>query len=151
MRLISSVFDDGEEIPRHYAAPGSNEMPPLEIDGVPAQARSLAIMLEDIDSPLGPVTHWLAWNIPPQTRHLTAGRLPEGVRVGLDTFGTVGYLGPSPPAGRHHYRFRLLALDRELDLPESSTRPDLERAMRDHILARAELTGVVEREDAGDE
>lgn len=150
MQLSSPAFADGDLIPRRYSAPGTNELPPLDITGVPAGARSLAVVIEDRDSPLGErVTHWLAWNLPPDTRHLQAARLPEACRVGTDSFGKVGYTGPNPPEGRHHYRIRLLALDDELALGSGATRPALETAMRDHVLAETELHGIFEQEIEG--
>lgn len=148
MQLASPAFAEGGTIPLRYSAVAGNELPPLEISGVPGAARSLVILLEDLDSPLGTVTHWLAWNLPPDTRRLDAARLPGQCCVGMDTFGKVGYLGPVPPEGRHRYRFSLLALDTELDLPAGSTRSAVEQAMTGHIVDRAELTGVVARSDS---
>lgn len=138
-------------IPLRYAATAGNELPPLEIDEVPAAARSLVILLEDLDSPLGTVTHWLAWNVDPGVGYLDATNLPAGICVGLDTFGKVGYLGPVPPEGRHRYRYSVLALDTELDLPAGSTRSAVERAIADHVIERAELTGFVMRSDSDPE
>lgn len=144
MRLSSPAFVEGGLIPWRYAAPNANELPPLHIEDVPGTARSLALILEDVDSPLGTVTHWLAWNIQPETRSLDAVNLPEGCRIGTDSFGKVGYLGPIPPEGRHHYRFFVLALDIVLALEKGATRPALERAMEDHILDRAAVSGFVD-------
>ena len=152
MRLTSPAFNDGDPIPRGYAEDGLNPLPPLEIEDVPAQAATLAVVIEDPDSPLGKdVTHWLAWNLPAHTRHLDARHLPADLRVGTDTFGKVGYTGPNPPEGRHHYRFRVLALDRKLDLAEGATRTDFDRAVADHVLDDAELTGVFEHHMDGGE
>lgn len=154
MRLTSPTFADGDTIPARYGERGLNVLPPLEIAEVPPEAQSLAVILEDRDSPLGgEVTHWLAWNIPPGTRHVDAAALPEGSRVGTDTFGKVGYTGPNPPEGRHHYHFRLLALDEELALAAGAARAAFDRAIRGHVLAEAELTGIFERyldEEEGD-
>lgn len=146
MRLTSPAFSDGGTIPRGYAEDGLNVLPPLDIEEVPAEARSLAVVIEDPDSPLGAeVTHWLAWNLPPDTRHLDARHLPADFRVGTDTFGKVGYTGPNPPEGKHHYRFRVLALDCELALSEGASRAAFERAVAGHVLDEAELNGVFER------
>ena len=146
MRLTSPAFGDGEAIPARYSEKGLNLLPPLVIEGAPPEARSLAVVIEDPDSPLGAeVTHWLAWNIPPETRHLDAVALPEDCRVGTDTFDKVGYTGPNPPEGRHHYRFRLLALDTELALESGAARSAFDRAIGDHVLAEADLTGIFER------
>ena len=151
MRLSSPVFNDGDPIPRGYAEGGLNVLPPLEIVEVPPEARSLAVVIEDPDSPLGKeVTHWLAWNLPAETRHLDARHLPAGHRVGMDTFGKVGYTGPNPPEGRHHYHFRVLALDTELGLEEGASRVAFDRAVAGHVLAEAELTGVFEHHMNGE-
>ena len=144
MRVSSPAFAEGGQIPWRYAAPNANELPPLHIEDVPATARSLVLILEDVNSPLGTVTHWLAWNIPPETRSLDAVNLPETCRIGTDSFGKVGYLGPIPPEGRHHYRFLLIALDTTLELANGATRPALERAMANHAIDRAEVSGIVD-------
>lgn len=144
MRLSSPAFNDGGQIPERYTAPDANELPPLRIESVPETAASLALLLEDVDSPLGTVTHWLVWNLPPETEHITNDALPESCCVGLDTFGEHGYLGPAPAEGRHRYRFRLLALDRSLDLADGAKRPDFDTAAADHLLQEARLTGFRE-------
>ena len=146
MQLSSSAFDDGGTIPRGYAENGLNLLPPLDIEAVPPGTRSLALVIEDPDSPLGSgLTHWLAWNLPPDTRHLDARHLPADYRVGTDSFGEIGYTGPNAPEGRHRYRFRLLALDAPLDLETGATRVAFDRAIDGHVLAEAELRGVLER------
>jgi Raf kinase inhibitor-like YbhB/YbcL family protein len=146
MLVSSPAFDDGDKIPWRYSGEGCNELPPLRIDGVPPETRSLAVIIEDPDSPLheGAVTHWLAWNLPPDTAEVDALRLPEAARVGMDSFGQTGYRGPNPPEGRHHYRFRLLALDMALELKSGATRVDFDRAASGHVLAEAVLTGIFE-------
>ena len=145
MHLTSPAFNDGDPIPRGYAEGGLNVLPPLEIAEVPPGTRSLAVIIEDPDSPLGKdVTHWLAWNLPAHTRHLDARHLPADLRVGTDSFGRVGYTGPNPPEGKHHYHFRVLALDTHLDLSEGATRTAFDRAAAGHVLDAAELTGLFE-------
>ncbi len=144
MRLSSPAFSDGGPIPRRYSAPGENELPPFRIHDVSENAQSLVLVLKDVDSPLGEVTHWHAWNIPPQTASLDAVHLPAECCVGIDSFGKVGYLGPAPPEGRHHYRMILLALDTWLDLPTGSTRGALDRAVKGHVIDRAEMMGFME-------
>lgn len=144
MRLSSPAFTEGGLIPWRYTAPSANELPPVHIEGVPDAAQSLVLILEDVDSPLGTVTHWLAWNIPPDTRSLDAVNLPEECRIGTDSFGKVGYFGPVPAEGRHHYRFSVLALDTSLELEEGAARPAVERAMEEHVLDRADVSGIVD-------
>ncbi|MFO7786952.1 MAG: YbhB/YbcL family Raf kinase inhibitor-like protein [Halospina sp.] len=146
MHLSSPAFSDGDLIPWQYTAPKANELPPLQIADVPEQALSLVLILEDVDSPLGTLTHWLAWNIPPDTRSLDAVNLPADCCIGRDSFGKIGYLGPIPPQGRHHYRFSVLALDTMLTLEAGATRPELERALKGHVIDQSALSGIV---DAG--
>lgn len=145
MRLTSQAFEDGDVIPCRYTAENKNELPPLELDELPSEARSLVVLIEDPDSPLGnELTHWLAWNIPPDTHHLDATHVPEGTRVGTDSFGKIGYTGPNPPEGRHHYHLRVLALDTQLELPAGSNRVSLDHAMKGHVLDEAQITGIFE-------
>ena len=132
-------------MPWTTSAPNENELPALEIRAVPEGVRSLAILMEDLDSPLGPVTHWLVWNLPADTTRVDALSLPTGSRVGMDAFGQVGYLGPIHPEGSHRYRFRLLALDTELDLEAGVTRSHFDEAAEGHVLETADLVGVLER------
>jgi len=145
MDLTSPAFEEGGRIPWSASAPNENRLPELEIHDVPEGARSLALILEDLDSPLGEMTHWLVWNLPPERSRVDALNLREEAQVGMDSFGKIGYLGPVPPEGVHRYRFRLLALDAELDLESGATRSQFDEAAEGHILDEAELTGEIER------
>lgn len=145
MHLSSPTFETGGRIPWSASAPNENRLPELEIHDVPAAARSLALILEDLDSPLGEMTHWLVWNVPPNRSRMDALNLREEACVGMDSFGKIGYLGPVPPEGVHRYRFRLLALDVELDLESGATRSQFEAAVEGHVLEEAELIGEIER------
>lgn len=149
MRVISPAFEEGETIPAHWCAPASDTLPRLEFEDVPPQAASLVVILEDPESPLGTVTHWLVWNIPPGTRYLDPRDLPAGARVGMDTFGQSGEMGPPPPAGCRHYRWEILALDAMLDLPAGTSRVQLDRAVQGHVVERARLTAIVEPPESG--
>ncbi len=152
MRLTSPAFRDQGAIPRRHTAASVNELPPLRIADVPGGAQSLAIVVEDVDSPLGEhVTHWVVWNLPPDTDHLDAVTVPMGCCVGTDSFGKTGYTGPMALEGRHHFRFRLFALDTTLDLPAGATRAQLDEAIRGHVVATAELTGYIELSAEGDD
>jgi len=145
MRLTSPEFSDGGELPWTMSAANENRMPALELHEVPEGAESLALVLEDLDSPVGALTHWLAWNLPPDTTHLDALTFPAHGRIGLSAFGKIGYLGPTPPEGRHIYRFTLSALDRMLDLPQGATRKQFQAAAKNHVMAWATLEGSIER------
>jgi Raf kinase inhibitor-like YbhB/YbcL family protein len=147
MRVTSPAFEDEQIVPVEWCTPRTDELPRLEIDEVPPEAVTLVALLEDPDSPLGTVTHWLVWNIPPDTRYLDPSNLPPGATTGLDTFGGEGEMGPPPAGGRHRYRWVILALDDSLSLPPGSTRTRLEKAFAGHVLDRARLSAIVENPD----
>src|SRR6266540_582145 len=134
LEITSGAFQDGDTIPRRHTCEGENASPPLAWAGVPEGTRSLALIVDDPDAPVGTFTHWLAWGVDPG-----AGGLDEGQaapREGRNGFGTPGYAGPCPPPGhgRHRYFFRLHALDAELDLQPGAGREELERALEGHVL-----------------
>lgn len=148
MRLTSTAFTDGGEIPNKYARDGEDVSPPLIWSGAPEAANSLALIVDDPDAPNGTWTHWVVVDLPP-----TATGLPEavrklpGVHVGLNDWKRAEWNGPAPPKGRHRYVFKLYALDRELRLTRP-TRRAAEAAMAGHILAEATLTGTYEKPEA---
>ena len=145
MRLSSPEFSDGAELPWSMSAASENRLPPLEIAGVPGTAASLALLLEDLDSPVGGLTHWLVWNLPPRTRSISAVDIPDAAIIGMNAFGKIGYKGPAPPEGRHVYRFSLLALDHALALASGATRRQFDAAVAGHVLATASLEGGLSR------
>jgi len=140
LKLTSSAFSDGGEIPRECGYKNGNKQPPLTVSGTPDGTKSLALIMDDPDAmePAGKVwVHWVAWNIEPTTTEL------ENLTTeGMTDFGEVGYGGPAPPDKRHTYVFKLYALDSELDLPDKSTKADVEKAMEGHIIEQATLTGT---------
>jgi Raf kinase inhibitor-like YbhB/YbcL family protein len=143
--LTSSAFEDGEGIPQRHTCEGDDLSPPLAWSGASEGTRSLALIMDDPDAPVGTFTHWFAWGIEPGS-----GALPEGAAApveGRNDFGSVGYRGPCPPPGHgpHRYFFRLHALDADLELEAGAGREDLERAVEGHVLAVAELMGRYER------
>jgi Raf kinase inhibitor-like YbhB/YbcL family protein len=142
--LQSSAFEHGEPIPRRHTCEGEDLSPPLAWSGVPEGTRSLALVVDDPDAPVGTFTHWLAWGLAPGAPGLGEG---EAAQVeGRNDFGATGYRGPCPPSGhRHRYFFRLYALDSDPDLRPGASKPDLERALEGHTLAVAELIGTYER------
>jgi Raf kinase inhibitor-like YbhB/YbcL family protein len=155
LRLSSPAFAEGGAIPKAYTCDGKDTSPPLEWSSVPEAARSLALVVEDPDAPGGTWIHWVLFDLPADVT-----RLPEGVpteervalgsdgqsaRQGKNDFGKIGYGGPCPPSGTHHYIFRVFALDTELGLERGTNREPLLRAIRGHILAEGRLTGVYSR------
>jgi len=149
--LDSPAFSPGFPLPRNHTADGLNESPPLRWGSPPEGTRSFALVCDDPDAPSGTFVHWVLFNLPPDLRELPPGvpadaDLPGGVRQGTNGLGRIGYLGPSPPAGRpHRYFFRLYALDTRLGLPAGATREQLLAAMRDHQLAEGRVFGVYSR------
>jgi Raf kinase inhibitor-like YbhB/YbcL family protein len=147
MKLTSSAFAEGAAIPRKFTGDGADASPPLQWDGAPGATKSLALICDDPDAPRGTWVHWVLWNLPADRRELSEGvpttpGLPGGARQGQNDFGNTGYGGPAPPAGKpHRYFFRLHALDATLDLPEGTTKAQLEQAMKGHQLASAQLMG----------
>ena len=151
LKLTSSAFSDGGEIPREYGYKNGNREPQLTISGTPDGTKSLALIMDDPDAmePAGKVwVHWVLWNINHDTTDLAesldiqrAYRM-DTVGFGMTDFGEVGYGGPAPPDKRHTYVFKLYALDSELDLPDKSTKADVEKAMEGHIIEQATLTGT---------
>jgi Raf kinase inhibitor-like YbhB/YbcL family protein len=137
--LRSKAFENNCEIPRKYTCEGVNVNPPLQIDGIPAKAKSLVLIVDDPDAPGGTWVHWVVWNIPP-THQINEDEVP-GVQ-GINDFGVNLYGGPCPPSGTHNYHFRVYALNALLDLPEGSSRHDVELAMDNHIIGYGELVGV---------
>jgi len=137
-------------IPKKYTCDGPDASPPLNWSDVPAKAKSLALIVDDPDAPMGTWVHWVAWNIPPDARSLDEGvpkkdSLPNGMKQGTTDFRSIGYGGPCPPSGTHRYFFKLYALDTALNLPPSTTKKDLERAMQGHVLRQVELIGKYAR------
>ena len=140
MKITSSAFQEGGNIPSKFTCDGGNASPPLQITGVPSEAKTLVLIADDPDAPGGLFTHWLVWNIPPQTNSIAEGSAPKGVH-GTNDFGKSGYGAPCPPSGTHRYYFRVFALDRELTLPAGAKRSQLDGAMKGHVVAQGELMG----------
>jgi Raf kinase inhibitor-like YbhB/YbcL family protein len=140
MKITSSAFQEGANIPSQFTCDGAGTSPPLQIADIPSEAKSLALIVDDPDAPSGLFTHWMVWNIPPQTSAVGEGNTPKGVQ-GTNDFGKSGYGGPCPPSGTHRYYFKIFALDRELDLPFGAKRGQVDAAMKGHVVAQGELMG----------
>jgi len=151
MHLHSATFLPGGEIPARCTCEGDDAAPALAWAGVPAGARSLALIVDDPDAPDPDApkmtfVHWVLYNIPVTATGLPEGvpaaGLPPGTREGLNDRKRTGYTGPCPPIGRHRYFHKLYALDKVLPDLGAATKPVLETAMTGHILAQAELMGT---------
>jgi len=146
MKITSPEFEQEQKIPMTYTCDGDDKSPPLKIEDVPENAKSLALINDDPDAPGGMWVHWVVWNISPTTTEIAEGQNMEGLAVeGTTDFRRTGYGGPCPPSGNHRYYFKLYALDTTLDLPDSTTKKQLEAAMEGHIIEQAELMGKYNR------
>jgi len=147
LKISSADFNANDRIPVAYTCDGDNINPSLEVSGVSVKTQSLVLIMDDIDAPEGIFTHWMVWNIDPAVKEIEEGVIPVGTAQGLNDSGRVGYTGPCPSSGLHHYHFRLYALDKKLALPEPVTRDELDEAMANHILEEDDLVGVYSREE----
>ncbi|MBI5817281.1 MAG: YbhB/YbcL family Raf kinase inhibitor-like protein [Candidatus Yonathbacteria bacterium] len=145
MKISSSAFNNGKSIPEQYTCDGENMNPALMLSDLPKSAKSLALIIDDPDSPTGVWTHWLLWNISPTIKEIGEGKVPRGAVQGETTFGSTHYGGPCPGKGNHRYFFKLYALDTAFDLPAGSEKDKLMEAMKSHILSETEMYGWYER------
>lgn len=145
LTLTSPEFDDGERIPDRYGYGEENVNPSLEIVGVPDEAESLALIVDDPDAvePAGKVwEHWVAWNVPPETETIPEDWDAHDAAEGTNDFGEVGYGGPSPPDREHTYRFTVFALETGLDLGSETDADGLRDAMEEYVLEQGQLEGT---------
>lgn len=145
MQLTSSAFHSNGSIPPKHTCDGEDVSPELFFAHVPAEAQSLVLIMDDPDVPRhlradGMWDHWVVFNIPPHTTHISENTNPHGT-LGKNSWGDNRYQGPAPPDREHRYFFKLYALDTKLSLPQGATKHAVEQAMQGHILAQAELMG----------
>lgn len=151
IQLSSSAFAEGKEIPVMQTGQGKDASPPLKWSGVPANARSLALIADDPDAPMGTWVHWVLYDLPPSTTELAENversqYLPGGAKQGINDFKRLGYGGPYPPPGKpHRYYFKIYALDIVTDLKPGATKQQLLKAMEGHVLAEGQLMGTHQR------
>jgi Raf kinase inhibitor-like YbhB/YbcL family protein len=142
MKIRSLAFEDGEMIPPIYTCDSDNINPPIEIEDVPEGTKSLALIMDDPDAPGGVFTHWLMWNIAPNTKNIEENDWLDGAEQGINDGGDLGYMGPCPPEGVHHYRFKLYALGSILNLSGETSREKLEKEIYNNLIEEAELVGL---------
>jgi Raf kinase inhibitor-like YbhB/YbcL family protein len=140
--ISATAFDQGTPIPVKYAEKGQNISPELHIGTVPDTTRSLVLVVDDLDAPTGIWTHWLVWNLPPDTSDIPEGKLPSGSIQGKNSFGRVAYDGPVPPSGTHRYFFHIFAINTVISLPAGSDRAALEAAMKGHVVGKGVTFGT---------
>ena len=150
MKLTSTIFGEGGMIPAQYTCNGPDISPPLNWEDVPEQTKSLALIADDPDAPVGTWVHWVLYNLPADTHELQEDLpktkvLPNGAMQGTNDFRKIGYGGPCPPGGTHRYFFKLYALDELVDLNPGARKKDLLDAMKGHILAECQLMGKFSR------
>jgi len=147
LQISSTAFSAGEAISKKFTCDGPDVSPQLKWNDPSANTQTFALIMDDPDAPAGTWVHWVLYDLPANTRELPEGvakqdQLSSGARQGRNDFGKIGYGGPCPPPGKaHRYFFKLYALDAKLGLRAGATKTDVERAMKGHILAQAELIG----------
>ncbi len=142
MRLTSPEFKNNSLIPVKFTCEGEDINPTLDIKDIPAGTEELALIVDDPDAPMGTWVHWVIYNIPVVSQ-IKENNVPG--RLGVNNLGKRDYHGPCPPSGTHRYFFKIYSLDKKLDLPEGISKDELEKAMKGHILDKAELIGLYKR------
>jgi Raf kinase inhibitor-like YbhB/YbcL family protein len=145
LTISSPAFGHNAGIPAKYTCDGRDINPSLTIGRVPPGAKSLALIVDDPDAPVGTWVHWVLWNIDPNTAEIREDSVPKGAIQGINDFRKHNYGGPCPPSGTHRYFFKLYALDTMLNIGPNSGKAELEKAMQGHILSGAEMIGLYKR------
>lgn len=151
LQLSSPAFIPGGTIPAVYTCNGQNINPPLNISGVPKNAKSLVLVFDDPDAAKEPAgsgntfDHWLIYNIPPNTQQIAEDSVPSGGQFGKNSAGNEKYIGPCPPSFKHKYVFCLLALDITLNLDNSPAKAQIEQAAQRHVIEQTELIAYYEQ------
>lgn len=150
LTVTSDAFKEGEVIPSKYTCDGKDISPQLNWAGIPSDAKSIALISDDPDAPMGTWVHWVMYNMPADTKGLPENvpqkeTLENGAIQGINDSHQIGYGGPCPPSGVHRYYFKVYALDAKLSLKPKATKKDLENAMKGHILAEGQLMGRYSR------
>jgi len=151
INITSAAFEGGGMIPVKYTCDQEDVSPPLAWDSVPEGTKTLALICDDPDAPMGTWVHWVLFNFPAGINELSENVPPEReldneARQGTNDFGRIGYGGPCPPGGTHRYYFKLYALDTALDLEAGARKPQLLEAMEGHVLAEGQLIGKYSRQ-----
>jgi Raf kinase inhibitor-like YbhB/YbcL family protein len=150
MIIMSSAFQDGGMIPSKYTCDGQDISPPLSWSGVPYNAKSLALISDDPDAPMGTWVHWVVYNIPPNETSFEEGITKDslaqkGILQGTTDFRRQEYGGPCPPSGTHRYYFKLYALGTELNPEKGANKKQVEAAMEGQVLMQGQLMGRYSR------
>ncbi len=151
IKITSPAFEQGSLIPAKYTCDDADVSVPLRWQDVPEATRSIAVICDDPDAPMGTFVHWVLFNLPADTTELAENypddeALANGARQGITDFGRTGYGGPCPPSGTHSYFFKIYALDTRIDIVSVVDKPALLKAMEGHILAQGQLMGRYKRQ-----
>jgi Raf kinase inhibitor-like YbhB/YbcL family protein len=142
MTISSPEFAQGSPMAKTFAYKGDNRSPRLLVGGIPLNAKTLTLIVDDPDSPSGLWTHWVMWNVATDAVVIAQGQVPKGGVQGRNSFGHVRYDGPAPPSGTHRYFFRVYALDTNLSLEPGASRGEVEAAMKGHVVGSADFYGT---------
>ena len=154
LQLTSTAFTHDGAIPKKHTCQGQDVSPALKWEGVPPEAKSLALIVDDPDAPDPKApkmtyVHWVLFNLPPDSKGLPEGvrssQLPSGTGEGRNDWRRTGYGGPCPPIGRHRYFFKLYALDTIFEGLDNPTKKDVEKAMKGHVVGQTELVGTYQK------
>lgn len=147
LKVTSPAFENNKFIPEKYTCDGESTSPPLLIEGIPQEAESLVLIMDDPDAPIGVWDHWILINIP--TNHdRTSVSIGENAVPGaqvLNSFNRHAYGGPCPPSGTHRYFFKAYALDTGLKVNPDAGKKGVEKAMEGRIIAKGQLIGLYKR------
>lgn len=144
--IKSPAFKDQEYIPSKYTCQGQNINPHLIFENIPEGTKSLVLIIDDPDAPVGTWNHWIVFNIPAKTKEIKENQTPKGSTLGINSANNLEYGGPCPPPGKpHRYLFKLYALDTVLNLKQGARKKDVEKAMQGHILDQTRLVGLYKR------
>ncbi len=151
IKITSTAFEDGGLIPARYTCDGTDISPPLRWETVPEGTKTIALICDDPDAPMGTWVHWVLFNLPAETGDLaenipSEGTLPNQAQQGTSDFGRIGYGGPCPPSGTHRYFFKIYALDTQIELAAGADKRQLLKAIEGHILAQGQLIGKYKRQ-----
>ncbi|WP_271712960.1 YbhB/YbcL family Raf kinase inhibitor-like protein [Anaeromicropila herbilytica] len=153
LEVTSGAFEDGGMIPKKYTGRGDDISPPIKLKEIDSKAKTIAIIMDDLDHPLGTFNHWVIWNIPASVREIPEG-IPHKKIVhslgnavqGKSQYGSKHYYrGPKPPFGTHKYVFKIYVLDIVLNLNQDSGKEKLQKAMEGHVLQYGTLKGYCSR------
>jgi Raf kinase inhibitor-like YbhB/YbcL family protein len=146
MKILSPDFGNNKNIPIKFTCDGEDVNPELIFSNIPAETQTLILYIDDPDAPAGTWIHWLLYDIPVISK-IPENTVPSGATKGRSSWNKLNYGGPCPPQGTHRYFFKLIALDKELYLDEGSSIEQVKVAMKDHVLAEAELIGLYARKN----